>query len=359
MNEFLWYIPNQVEPGHRGDDAGEGHNSLDRLTELARLVEDHGWGGALLGTGWGRPDTFTVGTALAARTTTFQPLVAIRPGYWRPANFASAASTLDELVGRPVAGQHRVRPGQPGGVRRQRGRPGAALRPDERSSCSSCAGCGRRRTSPSTASTSPSRTPRWRRGRSCAATGAPAPLLRWRIRGRRAGRGGRGRRAALLGRAARRRGRADRPPQGADRDPRPRARAARVRAADHHAGARHHRRGVGRRRGEGRQDGGRGRRAGLRAAPYGGRAATPARPRRAAATCSTTASTPRPGSTAEAAPAPPGWSARPRTWRRRCGSTRTSASPTSSCRHALPRRDRAGRRPAAAADPLISGVLPA
>lgn len=99
MNEFLWYIPNQVTPGHRGDDAGDGHNSLDRLTELAKLVEDHGWGGALLGTGWGRPDTFTVGTALAARTTTFQPLVAIRPGYWRPANFASAASTLDELSG--------------------------------------------------------------------------------------------------------------------------------------------------------------------------------------------------------------------------------------------------------------------
>lgn len=99
MNEFLWYIPNQVESGHRGDDAGAGHNSLDRLTELARLTEDHGWGGALLGTGWGRPDTFTVGTALAARTTTFQPLVAIRPGYWRPANFASAASTLDELSG--------------------------------------------------------------------------------------------------------------------------------------------------------------------------------------------------------------------------------------------------------------------
>ena len=97
--EFLWYIPNQVTPGHRGDSAVEGHNSLDRLTELARLTEDHGWGGALLGTGWGRPDTFTVGTALAARTTSFQPLVAIRPGYWRPAHFASAASTLDELSG--------------------------------------------------------------------------------------------------------------------------------------------------------------------------------------------------------------------------------------------------------------------
>ncbi|MEV6270511.1 LLM class flavin-dependent oxidoreductase [Kribbella sp. NPDC051936] len=96
---FLWYIPNQVDPGHRGDDAVQGHNSIERLTELARLTEEHGWSGALIGTGWGRPDTFTVATALAARTTTFQPLAAIRPGYWHPAHFASAASTLDQLTG--------------------------------------------------------------------------------------------------------------------------------------------------------------------------------------------------------------------------------------------------------------------
>ena len=38
-------------------------------------------------------------TALAARTDTFEPLIAIRPGYWRPANFASAAATLDHLTG--------------------------------------------------------------------------------------------------------------------------------------------------------------------------------------------------------------------------------------------------------------------
>ncbi|WP_007509338.1 LLM class flavin-dependent oxidoreductase [Pseudofrankia saprophytica] len=97
--EFLWYIPNEVQPGHRGDDAVTGHNSLDTLTAQALALERHGWRGALLGTGWGRPDTFTVATALAARTTSFEPLIAVRPGYWKPANFASAAATLDHLSG--------------------------------------------------------------------------------------------------------------------------------------------------------------------------------------------------------------------------------------------------------------------
>ncbi|EFL28816.1 alkanesulfonate monooxygenase [Streptomyces himastatinicus ATCC 53653] len=95
--EFLWYIPNTVEPGHRGDDTTSGWGSIEYSTDLARLTEDRGWDGALLGTGWGRPDTFTVATALAARTTRFKPLIAVRPGYWHPANFAGAAATLDQL----------------------------------------------------------------------------------------------------------------------------------------------------------------------------------------------------------------------------------------------------------------------
>ena len=98
-SEFLWYIPNDVKSGHRGDSAVENHNSLDTLTSHAKALEDHGWNGALIGTGWGRPDTFTVAAALTARTTTFEPLIAIRPGYWRPAHFASAAATLDHLSG--------------------------------------------------------------------------------------------------------------------------------------------------------------------------------------------------------------------------------------------------------------------
>ena len=68
MAEYLWYIPNTVESGHRGDDVQGGWADLGLSTELAQVVEAHGWGGALLGTGWGRPDTFTVAAALAART---------------------------------------------------------------------------------------------------------------------------------------------------------------------------------------------------------------------------------------------------------------------------------------------------
>ncbi len=97
--EFLWYIPNQVTPGHRGDAVTVDHNSLDTLTSQAKTLEDYGWKGALIGTGWGRPDTLTVAAALAARTATFEPLIAIRPGYWRPAHFASAVATLDHLTG--------------------------------------------------------------------------------------------------------------------------------------------------------------------------------------------------------------------------------------------------------------------
>jgi alkanesulfonate monooxygenase len=96
---YLWYIPNQAEPGHRGDNTIDGWGTLDFSTDLARTVEDHGWEGALLGTGWGRPDTFTLGATLASRTTTFKPLIAVRPGYWQPAHFASAAATLDHLSG--------------------------------------------------------------------------------------------------------------------------------------------------------------------------------------------------------------------------------------------------------------------
>ena len=95
--DYLWYIPNHIDTGHRGDSAERRGSFLDDLTEQARAVEDHGWAGALLGNGWGRPDTVAVATALAARTTRFEPLVAARPGYWQPAQFATSIATLDLL----------------------------------------------------------------------------------------------------------------------------------------------------------------------------------------------------------------------------------------------------------------------
>lgn len=95
--EFLWYLPNTVEAGHRGDDTAEGWGSLDFSASIARAVEEHGFAGALIGCGWERPDTFTLSTALVARTRAFKPLAAIRPGYWQPALFACAAATLDQL----------------------------------------------------------------------------------------------------------------------------------------------------------------------------------------------------------------------------------------------------------------------
>lgn len=98
-SEFFWYLPNQVVPGHRGDAVAEDHNSLATLAGQAQALEAHGWKGALIGTGWGRPDAFTVATALVARSSTFEPLIAIRPGYWQPAQFAAAAATLDHLGG--------------------------------------------------------------------------------------------------------------------------------------------------------------------------------------------------------------------------------------------------------------------
>ncbi|MHB8575585.1 MAG: LLM class flavin-dependent oxidoreductase, partial [Dehalococcoidia bacterium] len=95
--EFLWYVPNTVDSGHRGDDTREGWGSLDFSASIAQTAIDHGFEGALIGSGWGRTDTFTLATALCARTRGFKPLAAIRPGYWQPAQFACAAATLDQL----------------------------------------------------------------------------------------------------------------------------------------------------------------------------------------------------------------------------------------------------------------------
>ncbi|MGX9182273.1 LLM class flavin-dependent oxidoreductase, partial [Mesorhizobium sp. BHbdii] len=44
-SEFLWYIPNEVRSGHRGDCVVENHNSLQTLASHAKALEDNGWKG--------------------------------------------------------------------------------------------------------------------------------------------------------------------------------------------------------------------------------------------------------------------------------------------------------------------------
>lgn len=41
-----------TESGHHGDAVTVDHNSLDTLTSQAKALEDHGWKGGLIGTGW-------------------------------------------------------------------------------------------------------------------------------------------------------------------------------------------------------------------------------------------------------------------------------------------------------------------
>lgn len=95
--DFHWYVPNVIQPGHRGDTHADGWGTLDYSTAIAHQAEASGWSGALIGAGWGRPDSLSVATALLARTERFQPIVAVRPGYWSAAQFANAAATVDAL----------------------------------------------------------------------------------------------------------------------------------------------------------------------------------------------------------------------------------------------------------------------
>ena len=62
--EFLFYVPNTIESGHRGDDTKEGWGTLDFSAAIAEAAVAHGFSGALIGAGWGRSDTFTIATAL-------------------------------------------------------------------------------------------------------------------------------------------------------------------------------------------------------------------------------------------------------------------------------------------------------
>ena len=41
--EFLWYVPNKTEPGHRGDTTPEGWGTLDFISNIAASAQDGGF----------------------------------------------------------------------------------------------------------------------------------------------------------------------------------------------------------------------------------------------------------------------------------------------------------------------------
>ncbi len=100
------------EPGHRGDTTGETQQSRD-AGEPRGGARRQRMEGSLIGAGWGgRPDTFTVAAALAARTTSFEPLIAIRPRLLAARQLRRRRSHSRSSQRRTRQGQRRLRQGR-------------------------------------------------------------------------------------------------------------------------------------------------------------------------------------------------------------------------------------------------------
>ena len=129
--EFLWYIPNQVGPATGATTWPRLGHAWSCLTEHAQAA-----GAARLGRRAARDRLGPAGHVHRGHR-------ARRADHHVPAAGGDQARLLAPRtlrVGReharraqrwPAADQHRVRAGQPRGVRRQRGRPGAAVRADQ------------------------------------------------------------------------------------------------------------------------------------------------------------------------------------------------------------------------------------
>ncbi|MFC5703735.1 LLM class flavin-dependent oxidoreductase [Cohnella faecalis] len=96
--EFGWYIPTYGDGRYIGVKP-ERESTLAYLTEVAQTAERAGFTFALIPTGGSCLDAWVVGSALVNATTTFKPLVAMRPGLISPVLAARMASTLDTLSG--------------------------------------------------------------------------------------------------------------------------------------------------------------------------------------------------------------------------------------------------------------------
>ncbi|MFD1676120.1 LLM class flavin-dependent oxidoreductase [Alicyclobacillus fodiniaquatilis] len=94
--EFGWFLPTSGDGEFIGV-TPERESTLDYLTQVAQTAEASGFTFALIPTGSTCTDAWILGSAIVARTKTFKPLVAMRPGLISPILAARMAGALDYI----------------------------------------------------------------------------------------------------------------------------------------------------------------------------------------------------------------------------------------------------------------------
>ncbi|BBI35517.1 LLM class flavin-dependent oxidoreductase [Cohnella abietis] len=94
--EFGWYIPTYGDGNHVGV-RPERETDLSYIIQLAQHAEKAGFTFALIPTGGTCLDAWVVGSAIISSTTTFRPLIAMRPGLVSPVLAARMAASFDYL----------------------------------------------------------------------------------------------------------------------------------------------------------------------------------------------------------------------------------------------------------------------
>lgn len=96
--EFGWYMPTRGDGPYIGVKP-ERVVDTAYMIRVAQAVENAGYTFALIPTGGACTDAWVMGATLAAHTTKFKPLIAMRPGLIAPALAARMGASLDEVTG--------------------------------------------------------------------------------------------------------------------------------------------------------------------------------------------------------------------------------------------------------------------
>lgn len=97
--EILWFIPGMGDARFLNTQESRRNTSFGYLATVARAVDSLGFTGALLPTGAGCEDSWTLASGLMAITEHMKFLIAIRPGSMSPTLAARMAASFDRLSG--------------------------------------------------------------------------------------------------------------------------------------------------------------------------------------------------------------------------------------------------------------------